>query len=79
MACFNVKFTESNSKFTVNMNEYIGSGGTIIVDDELSTTSTNPVQNKVITNELNTKLDENDVQTLNNVEIQKIFNSVFKS
>lgn len=79
MACFNVKFTESNSKFTVNMNEYIGGGGTIIVDDELSTTSTNPVQNKVITNELNTKLDENDVQTLNNVEIQKIFNSVFKS
>lgn len=79
MACFNVKFTESNSKFTVNMNEYIGGGGTIIVDDELSTTSTNPVQNKVITNELNTKLDETDVQTLTNIEIQKIFNSVFKS
>lgn len=78
MACFNVKFTESNSKFTVNMNEYIGGGGTIIVDDELSTTSTNPVQNKVITNELNTKLTDDDVQTLSNIEIQNIFKSVFK-
>lgn len=78
MACFNVKFTESNSKFTVNMNEYIGGGGTIIVDDELSTTSTNPVQNKVITNELNTKLTNDDVQTLSNIEIQNIFKSVFK-
>lgn len=35
----------------------IGSGGTIIVDDELSTESTNPVQNKVITETLNEKLD----------------------
>lgn len=30
-----------------------GSGGSIIVDEELSTTSTNPVQNKVITNTIN--------------------------
>ena len=35
----------------------IGSGGTIVVDSELSTSSTNPVQNKVITNTLNEKLD----------------------
>lgn len=33
----------------------IGGGGTITVDDRLSSTSTNPVQNKVITDELNNK------------------------
>lgn len=32
-------------------------GGTIIIDDELSETSVNPVQNKVITSELNDKQD----------------------
>lgn len=35
----------------------IGSGGTIVVDDALSLTSRNPVQNKVITAELNEKVD----------------------
>ena len=35
----------------------VGTGGTIAVDDALSTTSENPVQNKVITNALNNKLD----------------------
>ena len=32
-----------------------GGGGTITVDDQLSTTSENPVQNKVITNAMNNK------------------------
>lgn len=32
-----------------------GNGGSITVDDQLSTTSTNPVQNRVITNALNDK------------------------
>lgn len=34
-----------------------GGGGTVTVDDALSTTSENPVQNKVITNALNGKAD----------------------
>lgn len=34
-----------------------GSGSSITVDDQLSTTSTNPVQNRVITNTLNGKQD----------------------
>ena len=34
-----------------------GGGGTIVVDSELSTSSTNPVQNKVITTELNKKIE----------------------
>lgn len=39
------------------------SGGIITIDDELSTTSENPVQNKVITNALNDKADTADVPT----------------
>lgn len=34
-----------------------GSGATIDIDSSLSTTSTNPVQNKVITEELNKKVN----------------------
>ena len=42
-----------------------GSGGeTITVDSELSTTSTNPVQNKTITNALNNKANLSDIPSL---------------
>ena len=34
-----------------------GGGGSVIVDDELSTTSTNPVENRIITDALNNKAD----------------------
>ena len=40
---------------TINLDE--GGGGTITVDDELSSNSTNPVQNKVINSALGNKLD----------------------
>lgn len=40
-----------------------GGGGTITVDSALSTTSTNPVQNKVITNALNNKADASTAVT----------------
>ena len=40
-----------------------GGGGSIIVDDQLSTTSTNPVQNKVITSALNNKANMSDIPT----------------
>ena len=61
--------TEADAKFisqikTINNqsligtgNIDIGSGGTIDVDDTLSSSSTNPVQNRVITNALNGKLN----------------------
>ncbi len=39
------------------------SGGAITIDDELSTTSENPVQNKVITGALNNKADTSSVPT----------------
>lgn len=38
-----------------------GGGGSITVDDALSTTSENPVQNKVITSALNNKADSSSV------------------
>ena len=41
-----------------------GGGGTIDVDSALSTTSTNPVQNKVITAALNSKVDEDEEITI---------------
>lgn len=42
-----------------------GSGGeTITIDSELSTTSTNPVQNKAITNALNNKANLSDIPSL---------------
>lgn len=48
---------------TINGNSLLGSGNIIIntsgtIDSALSTTSTNPVQNKVITNALNNKQDK---------------------
>ena len=45
-------------RLTVNV-----AGSSITVDDELSTTSENPVQNKVITNALNLKADASSVPT----------------
>jgi len=41
-----------------------GGGGTITVDDVLSTTSENPVQNKVITGALNNKADSSSLATV---------------
>lgn len=43
----------ANQYLTVQQAQYLLSKGAITVDDTLSTTSENPVQNKVITNALN--------------------------
>lgn len=55
---------------TINGNSLLGSGNieiqggsTISVDDSLSTTSTNPVQNKIITEALNGKASQSDIPT----------------
>ena len=51
---------DSNGNVTVNVGSGGGTGGTnITVDTTLSSTSTNPVQNKVIYAALNNKLDKN--------------------
>lgn len=48
---FDVEFVAENSSFQAEFSgvQVIGGGGTIIVDDAMSNTSTNPVQNKVVT------------------------------
>lgn len=52
---------DSNGNVTVNVGSGGGTGGTnITVDSTLSSTSTNPVQNKVIYAALNNKLGKND-------------------
>lgn len=52
----NIK-TINNTSLLGSGNIDIQGGGTITVDDELSTTSENPVQNKVITTKLNKKIE----------------------
>lgn len=55
---------DSNGNVTVNVGAGGGTGGTnITVDTTLSSTSTNPVQNKVIYAALNNKLDKNGTAT----------------
>lgn len=55
----NIK-TVNGQSLLGNGNIQIEGGGTITVDSELSTTSENPVQNKVITNAINGKQDAGD-------------------
>ena len=59
------------NKITVNNVTYeIGGGGSATVDSGLSTTSENAVQNKVITGELEKKLDKSNFQaTINSVVV----------
>ena len=55
---------DSNGNVTVNVGSGGGTGGTnITVDTTLSSTSTNPVQNKVIYAAFNNKLDKNGTAT----------------
>lgn len=55
---------DNNGNVTVNVGSGGGTGGTnITVDTTLSSTSTNPVQNKVIYAALNNKLDKNGTAT----------------
>ncbi|WP_444349926.1 hypothetical protein [Phascolarctobacterium succinatutens] len=54
---------DSNGNVTVNVGSGGGIGTNITVDTTLSSTSTNPVQNKVIYAALNNKLDKNGTAT----------------
>ena len=51
--------------------EHGGGGGTITVDDHLSLTSTNPVQNKVMTAAINDKADKTEIQTDVNTAVEQ--------
>lgn len=54
----NIKTINNQSLLGSGNIDISGGGGTITVDAELSETSTNPVQNKIITEALNSKQDE---------------------
>lgn len=54
---------DSNGNVTVNVGSGGGTGTNITVDSALSSTSTNPVQNKVLYAVLNNKLDKNSTAT----------------
>ena len=54
---------DSNGNVTVNVGSGGGTGGNITVDSALSSTSTNPVQNKVLYTALNNKLDKTGTAT----------------
>lgn len=63
-------YNKTDSKFYQYLNgsfSVVNFGGEIIVDDQLSLTSENPVQNKVITEKLNTKQDNLTTTQLNAV------------
>lgn len=53
----------SDGKLTFDGIEY-GSGGNITVDDTLSSTSTNPVQNKIVTDALNGKAESSHIHSV---------------
>ena len=55
--------TINNTSLLGSGNISIGGGGTVTVDDSLSTTSINPVQNKVITGALNGKANSSHTHT----------------
>lgn len=59
----NIK-TINNQSLLGQGNITIQGGGTVTVDDSLSTTSTNPVQNKIITTALNGKAESSSLSTV---------------
>lgn len=70
---FDSELDENTKYFSSEFGEVyeVNGSDTIVVDDRLSTTSTNPVQNKVVTAALNTKMDE--LQFATNLDIDKLF------
>ena len=59
------------------LKKYIDTGiiseGDVHVDTELSDISTNPVQNKVITKEVNQKVDEDNIKQLKAIDIDVLW------
>ena len=69
----NIKTINGNSILGSGNLEIQGGGSAVTVDDALSTISTNPVQNKVITEKINTKQDllvsGTSIKTVNNTSL----------
>lgn len=72
-----VRLIETNAEMIKYISDYIkehggGGGGTIAVDDELSETSKNPVQNRAITNAISEMPSVMDVEDLINANTATI-------
>lgn len=82
----NMNNIENGIESLVNAVNEGGGGSTITIDDSLSNTSTNPVQNKVITLALDTKVDKiagkglstNDYTDAEKAEVAKVSGKVDK-
>lgn len=68
-------YTGSYNDFLILLGQ--GGGTSIIIDTELSTTSTNPVQNKVIKTAMDGKQDV--INYLTNQELNEMFNDIFNT
>ena len=67
----------TNTWFVFNdaIQSYVDTGvkAKVIVDDTLSETSENPVQNKIITNEVNAKVNNDDMRILMPIDIDMLW------
>lgn len=68
-------YTGSYNDFLILLGQ--GGGASIIIDTSLSSTSTNPVQNKVIKTAMDGKQDV--INYLTNQELNEMFNDIFNS
>lgn len=59
-----ITITDKNGTTTASISDGSGSGASITVDDELSSTSTNPVQNRVINSALGLKANSADLKAV---------------
>lgn len=59
-----ITITDKYGTTTASISDGSGGGGGVTVDDALSSTSTNPVQNKVITNALNAKANTSSLASV---------------
>lgn len=71
----NIK-TINNTSLLGSGNIDIQGGSTITIDSALSTTSTNPVQNKIITNALDGKVNTSNFIAYTATEVQTLWSSI---
>lgn len=75
---YNILIAETGTNDTFEIESYTKLGSNdIIVDSVLSATSTNPVQNKIITNALNNKLEYNDNDGEIHIDVPEAMASYF--
>ena len=68
---------QANIQYLVGkINDIDASGGSVTVDSTLSTTSENPVQNKVVNSALNGKVNTSDYVAYTSSEVQTLWESV---